>query len=135
MPPPPSIPVVIDKSFLTKVKAKRVLGIIIGENLTFTSHIEHITQKCKIAYKRLTLYPDLSPHLSLQLYKAFIRSKLEFGCTVWCFKIHNAKHLKLLESAQRGATSLILKTMKSTPTDALESELLILPIDLHLEEL
>ena len=49
--------------------------------------------------------------------------------------IHNAKHLKLLESTQRGATSVILKTMKSTPTDVLESELLILPIDPYLKEL
>ena len=127
LPPPPSIPVTINGSSLTKVKAKRVLGIIID--------VEHITQKCKRAYNRLTLYPDLSPHLALQLYKAFIRSKLDFGCTVWGFRIHNAKHLKLLESAQRGAASLILKMMKSTPTDGLESELSILPIDLRLEEL
>ena len=77
----------------------------------------------------------MSPHLALQLYKAFIRSKLKFGCTVWGFRIHNAKHLKLLESAQRGAASLILKTMQSSPTDGLESELSILPIDLRLEEL
>ena len=48
---------------------------------------------------------------------------------------HNDKHLKFLESAQRGATSLILKTMKFTPTDVLESGLSILPIDLILEEL
>ena len=126
LPPPPSIPVTINGSSLIKVKAKRVLGIIID--------VEHITQKCKRAYNRLTLYPDLSPHLALQLYKAFIRSKLEFGCTVWGFRIHNAKHLKLLESAQRGAASLILKMMKSTPTDGLESELSILPIDLCLKE-
>ena len=44
------------------------------------------------------------------------------------------KHLKLLEFAQRGATSLILKTMKSIPTYALELEVSILPIDLCLEE-
>ena len=77
----------------------------------------------------------MSPYFALQLYKAFIRYKPEFGFTVWGFRIYNAKHLKLLESAQRGATSLILKTMKYTPTDALESELSILPIDLRLEEL
>ena len=99
-----------------------------------SAHWTHHT-KCKIAYNRLTLYPDLSPHLALQLYKVFIRSKLEFGCTVWCFRIHNAKHLKLLESAGRSAISLILKTMKSTPTDALESQLSILSIDPCLEEL
>ena len=88
-----------------------------------------------MTYNRLTLYRNLSPHPALQLNKAFIRSKLEFGCTVWGFRTHNAQHLKLLESAQRGAASLILKTMKSTLTDGLESELSILPIDLHLKEL
>ena len=135
MPPPPSILETINGSSLTKVKAKRVLGVIIDEDLTFTPHVEQITQKCKRAYNRLTLYSDLSPYLALQLYKAFIRSKLEFGGTLWDFRIHNAKHLKLLESAQRGAASLILKMIKSTPTDGLESELSILPIELHLEEL
>ena len=86
----------ISENSLTKVKARRVQGIIIHEDLTFLAHNELITQKCKIAYYRLTLYPDLSPHLALQLYKAFIRSKLEFGCTLWGFRIHNAKYLKLL---------------------------------------
>ena len=51
------------------------------------------------------------------------------------FMIPNGKDLKLFESAQRGAASLILKTMKSTPTDWLESELSLLPIDLCLKEL
>ena len=122
MPPSPSIPVTINESSLTKVKAKRVIGIIIDEDLTFTPHVEHITKKCKRAYNRLTLYPDLSPHLALQLYKAFLRSKIEFDSNLWSFRKHNAKHLKLLESAQRGAASLILKTMKSTPTDRLEQK-------------
>ena len=65
MPPPPSIPVTIDGKSLIKVKAKRVLGIIIDEDLTFTTHIEHITQKCKVAYNRLTLYSDLSHQFAL----------------------------------------------------------------------
>ena len=122
MPPSPSIPVTINESSLTKVKAKRVIGIIIDEYLTFTPHVEHITKKCKRAYSRLTLYPDLSTHLALQLFKVLLRSKLEFGSNLWSFRKHNAKHLKLLESAQRGAASLILKTMKSTPTDRLEQK-------------
>ena len=69
---------------------------MIDEDLTFNSHIEHITQKCKIAYNKLTLYPDLSPHFALQLYKTFIRSKLEFGCSVLGFSINDTKHLNSL---------------------------------------
>ena len=45
--------------------------------------------------------------------------------------------MKLLDEAQRGAMKLILRAMKSTPTEVLESELNIAPIeiDLRLEEL
>ena len=44
-------------------------------------------------------------------------------------------HKKKLESAQRGAFSWILRTMKSTPTNAIEAELSVTPTDLCLEEL
>ena len=47
LPPPPDIPATIDEMPLTKVKEKRVLGVIIDENLGFTSHIEQITKKKK----------------------------------------------------------------------------------------
>ena len=43
--------------------------------------------------------------------------------------------MKQLEDAQRGALSLILRTMKSTPLEAIESEMVVTPIDLKIEEL
>ena len=43
--------------------------------------------------------------------------------------------MKKLESAQRGALSLILRTMKSIPTNATEAELSVTSINLWLEEL
>ena len=43
--------------------------------------------------------------------------------------------MKLLDEVKRGAFKLILRAMKSTPTEALKSELNIAPIDLRLEEL
>ena len=45
------------------------------------------------------------------------------------------KYMKLLDEAQRRTMKLILRAMKSTPTEAFESELNIAPIDLRLEEL
>ena len=134
-PSPPSIPVTINEIPLKQVQTKRVLGIVIDENLTFTSHIENITIKCKQAYNRLTLFPDLNPNLAVQLYKSYIHSKLEYGCIVWGHSIYKKNHVAMLESAQKGALSLILCTLKSTPTDALESELFIPPIDLRIQEL
>ena len=93
LPPPPDIPVTIDEKALTKVKEKRVLGVIIDENLSFTFHIKQMTKKWKTAYKRLTLYPDLSPHLALQLCKAYIRTKLEYGCIIWGHTIYQKNHM------------------------------------------
>ena len=134
-PSPPSIPVTINEIPLKQVQTKRVLGIVIDENLTFTSHIENITIKCKQAYNRLTLFPDLNPNLAVQLYKSYIPSKLEYGCIVWGHSIYKKNHAAMLESAQKGALSLILRTLKSALTDALESELFIPPIDLRIQEL
>ena len=133
--PPPSLAVVIDEVPVSKVSNKRALGIIINEDLSFTPHIEIITKKYKQAYNRLTLFPSLNIHLALQLYKSFIRSRLEFGSIVWSFKLYQKEHLKMLESAQRGALSFISRTMISTPTEALEVELSVLPNDLRIQEL
>ena len=109
--------------------------MIIDENLSFTSYIEQITKKCKTAYNRLTLHPELLPHQALQLYKAYIRTKLEYGCIIWGHTIYHKNHMKQLEDAQRGALSLILRIMKSTPLEAIESEMATTPIDLRIEEL
>ena len=54
------------KFLSSKYKLKRVLGIVIDENLTFNGHIENITIKSKQAYDRLTLFPDLNPNLTVQ---------------------------------------------------------------------
>ena len=43
--PPGDIPVTIDEKPLTKVKGKRVLGVIINENPSFTSNIKQIAKK------------------------------------------------------------------------------------------
>ena len=43
--------------------------------------------------------------------------------------------MKQLEDAQRGALSLIIRIMKSTPLEAIESEMATTPIDLRIEEL
>ena len=134
-PPPPDIPVTINEKPLTKVKEKRVLGVIIDENLSSTSHIEQIMKKCKAAYNRLTLHPELLPQQALQLYKAYVRTKLEYRCIIWGHTIYHKNHMKQLEDAQRSALSVILRIMKSTPLEAIESEMATTQIDLRIEEL
>ena len=82
-PAPPPIPAAVNGTPLKKVSSQRVLGIIIDEDLTFTPHIEYITSRCKKAYNRLTLFSDMRPDLAVQIFKSFIRSKLEYGSIIW----------------------------------------------------
>ena len=105
-PSPPSIPVTINETPLKQVQPKRVLGIVTDENLTFTSDIKNITIQWKQAYNRLTLFPDLNPNLAVQLYKSYIRSKLEYGCIVWGHSIYKKNHAAMLESAQKRSSLL-----------------------------
>ena len=81
--PPVQIPITIDGNCLRKVSSQRVLGIIIDEEPSFTPQIENITKKSKQLYNRLTCFPDTSLNLAAQIYKSFIRSKLEYGATIW----------------------------------------------------
>ena len=61
--------------------------------------------------------------------------RIGYGCIISGYKVHQKNHMKKLESAQTDALSLILRTMKSTPTNAIETKLSVTPIDLRLEEL
>ena len=61
LPPPPDIPVTIDEKPLTKVKEKRVLGVIINDNLNFASHIKQITLQMTSQ--------ELQRHGSIKLYQ------------------------------------------------------------------
>ena len=47
LPPPASVRVTINGNSLMKFKAKRVLGIIINKDLTFTPYIEHCNENVK----------------------------------------------------------------------------------------
>ena len=64
LPPPPDIQVTIDETPLTRVKEKRIHGIVIDEQLSFTPHVELTTKKFRSAYNRLTVYPDLAPNVA-----------------------------------------------------------------------
>ena len=88
LPPPPNIQVTINETPLTRVNEKQILGIVIDEQLSFTPQVELTTKKCRSAYNGLILYQDVGPNVALQLHKAYIKSKLEYGCIIWGYKIH-----------------------------------------------
>ena len=120
---------------LKQVKEKKILGITADVKLTFKLHIEYICTKARKSYGCVAAIAMLFPANYVTTYKSFIRSHLEYCCATWSHRIYHNSNLKLLESRQREALSLLLRSFKSTPTVALEAELGILPIDIRLQEL
>ena len=71
--------------------------------------------------------------LAIQIFKWFICSKLEYESIILGHTKYTDKHCRLLEAVEKSVLMLILRAMKSTPTEVLESGLSIAPIDLELE--
>ena len=82
------------------------LGILFDDKLLFD---QHITQMARIAGFRLNTISRLSRILSqsdsVKMYKAFIRSQLEYGSIIWMSA--NKSHLKLLDNIQSRAMRII----------------------------
>ena len=98
---------------LKKVSSQRVLGITIDEDLTLTPHVEYITSRCKEAYNRFTLFPDMRTDFAVQVFKSFICSKLEYSNIIWVYTIYTDKHRRPSEAAQKCALTLILNGLQS----------------------
>ena len=99
------------------------------------SHSNHILN---IVYKSQEIIwrPYRNPHAISSKLCHKVLHKIPTGilqCSLESRIYHNS-NLKLLESTQRGALSLILRSLKSTPTVALKAELGILPTDIKLKE-
>ena len=47
------------KNTIKQVTAKRMLDVIIDENLTFKDHIKHICMQARKSYSQLTAFPNL----------------------------------------------------------------------------
>ena len=120
---------------IEQVKEKVILGIKVDDKLRFDQHIEMIETNTRKSFSRLLAYPKLHPKYCINIYKAFIRSKIEYGNIIWGHAIRSRSNLKKLEDTQRAALSIILRPMKTSPKDTLEVETCVEPIDLRLEKL
>jgi hypothetical protein len=90
---------------LAKVDEVRDLGIIVRNDLTFTSHINSIVTQTWAMIKRV-FDRNRNPMLMRPLFDSLVRSKLEYNSVSWD---HNTKdNLIKLESVHRRATGHML---------------------------
>ena len=91
------------------VKQAKLLGIIISDNLKWSSHVDYMCSKAakKIWLIRRMKNLNLEYHLMLDLYIKEIRSILEFGVVVWNSGL-TLQQINQIERIQRTCVSIIL---------------------------
>jgi len=100
---------VINGKPLIRVKATKILGINLDNNLKFDSHIDILTKELN---SRLYLISNLRKYLPENtvnfVYKSIIRPKLEYGCQLWGFTYN--KHIEKLLKVQKRFARIITKS-------------------------
>jgi hypothetical protein len=93
-------------SNLEAVSSEKDLGVILDGQLNFGSHIDDIINKSnKIVGVIKRNFRDLNLKTFAMLYKAMVRSKLEYAQAVW--SPHKLKYIDALEAVQRRATKIL----------------------------
>ena len=119
---------------LKQVAEKRILGVIIDQNLNFTAHIEHCASKAISQITKLNVLTSglrgANAELLITLYKSCIRPNLEYAYPVWC----STKDISPLERVQYLALRKACGAMHGTPASAIDVITRTLPLDLRLNE-
>ena len=94
------------KISLKCVLQERDLGIIFDSHLNFKEHIQEITNQASRMMGLIRRnFSNLTPQVFKPLYIALVRSRLEYGQSVW--SPHTITEIKRIEQIQRRATKQI----------------------------
>ena len=118
----PNRPLMMNNVILEEVKEYKHLGVTITSDLTWNKHIENMATSAGKCLDVLNALKYRLDRASLEkIYKAYIRSKLEYASIVWdsC-----TKHLSdLLEAVQYRAAKIISGAISRTSHNAVYKEL------------
>ena len=91
---------------LQKVTQEKDIGVTVDFKLTFERHIAEKVKKANQMFSMIRrTFQNLNEKNFIPLYKALVRSHLDFSCAVW--SPANMKTIELVEGVQRRATKQI----------------------------
>ena len=109
----------------------KFLGVWFDDRLNWKKQINDLIKKARrSSFLLKTIYKGrtaIKPSTLLNLYKALVLSKLDYGCIVMAD--HSKTALKKLETVQNDILRSITKTRMSTPSAALNLETGIIPLN------
>lgn len=117
----------------------KYLGVILDPKLNWKSNVDDRARKAYVALysckKMLGKRWGLKPRMALWMYTAIVRPILTYGSTVWWPALKKQYNRTKLGRVQRGASMCITGALRTTPRDALDAILYLLPPDLHIQYL
>ena len=91
---------------LGRVDKEKDIGVTVDDKLSFDQHINEKVNKANSMFAIIRrTFQFLDKKTFIPLYKALVRSHLEYANAVWC--PYKEKHIELVESVQRRATKQI----------------------------
>ena len=111
---------------LNIVNEAKLLGLIITNDLKWNRNTEKIVKDANLKMRMLHIASKfiINEQDLIQIYKTFIRSKLEYSCTVWHSSLTKTNESDI-ERVQKAAVKLILKEKY----DGYENSLRLLNLD------
>jgi ribonuclease HI len=117
---------------IPQVKTRKLLGVILDEELKFKEHISFISGRATSALHGVApIIAHTSWETALGICKALVEPHLTRTYPVWC---HSKASISSLEKVHRGMLMKATKVMAGTSTAALEVLTGTLPLDLALSE-
>ena len=114
-------------------KEATLLGVIIDSKLTWKPHTTRIARKATVALLQcrqiVGIAWGLNPTNMRWIYTAMIPPVITYACVSWVGGINKKYLVKKLSKVQRLACLMISSAFPSTPTEALEMLLKIMPIN------
>ena len=114
----------LDGTLLPVVSEAKFLGVIFAKKLSFIPHIKYLKSKCLKALNLLKVLAntDLGGDriVLLRLYRSLIRSKLDYGSTV--YGSARKSYLQMLDTVHNQGLRLALGAFRTSPKESLYTE-------------
>ena len=110
-------------STICSIKSHKHLGMILDKKLSFNHHLKEKIAKANKGIGIITrLYTYLPRHTLINIYKAFVRSHLDYGDIIYDNPI-NESFCNKIESVQYNAALAITRAIRGTSREKLYQEL------------
>ena len=107
---------------IKNVSKQKLLGVYIDENLTWSSHIDHL---CSIVSSKISLLRQLATYVPTNVqklyYQGYILPYIDYGSVVW--GADSSTNIKRLTKLQKRAAWIILHADYDTSSDQMFKEL------------